>query len=164
MDKKKIVEVYKRYRKSLSVEGSDIIGNFEAIHKWLMENCEDKDVQVTLNYGSVCKALKTAEKQKLNYRNNSSGVWNGSVAKMGYQLAKATYKASKDGDKQKFKDCLTDLFGLFSETENKPPLFLYVCYCYFLTEVGHSFFYSMEKDADQLIKKFAEEEGEKVAL
>ena len=163
MEKKKIVEAYNKYIKSLNDGDSDIIKNFQTMYQWLKANCDD-DAWVTLSYGSICKTLKAAEKRELNYRDNSKGLWDGSVAKKGFQLAKTTDRTSKSGNMQKLKDCFIELFTMFNETSCKPPLQLYVCHCYYQTETGKSFFNRVERDADQVIKEFNEEEDEKVAL
>ena len=155
MDKKQIIEVYQRYVTSLKGEESDIIKNFQAMYQWLKQNCEDKDIWVTLNYGMIAKSIQEAERSELNFKDSSQGQWNGSLAKMGYQLARATSKALDEGDRQKSVNCLVELYKLISEVADIPALQLYICRCYYLTETGQSFFNRMEKDANQMIKELA---------
>ena len=118
MKTKEILEVYRRYVKSLRDRNADLVANYRAMDRVLTKHCEDKRLKGLLDIDLKFVTLTTIKSKGIILRDLAGGNWNSYAVKECYSRIKKLQEAwDDDFDTNRFTALFTRLSTCFPPTE-----------------------------------------------
>ena len=137
MTRKDILEVYRRYVKSLKDKNADLIANFQAMDRVLNKHCEDKELKGLLNTDLWFITLNSIKTRGIKLKDLAGGNWNSHAVKQCYsKISKLQEAWDDDYDTNRFKVLFTQFCKWVELYEDMPCLYLYFWQVYSNTEMG----------------------------
>ena len=137
MKKKEILEVYRRYVKSLRDRNADLVANYQAMDRVLDKHCEDKELRGLLYHDLMFVTLATIKTRGIILRDLAGGNWNSYAVKECYSRIKKLQEAwDDDFDTNRFTALFTRFCKWVEQFEDMPCLYLYFWQVYSNTEMG----------------------------
>ena len=137
MKTKEILEVYRRYVKSLRDRNADLVANYQAMDRVLDKHCEDKELRGLLDIDLKFVTLTTIKTKGIILRDLAGGNWNSYAVKECYSRIKKLQEAwDDDFDTNRFTALFTRFCKWVEQFEDMPCLYLYFWQVYSNTEMG----------------------------
>lgn len=142
MDKKEVLEVYRRYLTSLNDQNANIGENLDAWEEWLEDNTdysneEEEALRGRLRCDSIYQALRAIERWHISCKQRAGATWNKDAVQHGYLLLNNLNKALDEGEDSRAKVITISFWEHVLKFRNDAPwLYLYMHIAYSRTFAG----------------------------
>ncbi len=137
MSNKEIIEVYRRYVKSLREKNANLIRNFQAMNRVLSEHCSDQELKADLYIDLLYVTLKSIKSRGIILRDHAEEDWNSFAVKECYSKIKKMNERWSAEEYEAFNILFTRFCKWVFGFEELPCLHLYFWQVYSNTEMGY---------------------------
>lgn len=159
MEKKKVLEVYRRYLSSLNNQNADIAINLDAFFNWIDKHTEE-ELRGKLKVDAIYQTIKAVQRQNISCKQMAGGNWNKDAVQHCYLLLNNLNKALEEDDDTRARVISVSLWKhINSFRSDMPWLYLYMHIAYSKTFAGSWLTKHREMLANhqQLIEELGEE-------
>ena len=136
MNKKKVLEVFRRYLNSLEDQHSNIGENTSAVLRWLEENAQQPLMGETRTQ-CLYEAVQAIQNRGISCKRQAGSTWDGNAVKKFYKVLDNLSEAFSQGDDERCYVLGVTLGKLmYSATLDAPWLGLYMWLCYSRSKPG----------------------------
>lgn len=136
MEKRKVLEVFRRYQNSLEDQHSNIGENTSAVLHWLEENVQ-QPLMGEVRVQCLREAVQAIQNRAISCKRQAGSTWDGNVVKKFYKTLDNLSGAFDQGDDERCYILGVTLSKLmYSATLDAPWLGLYMWLCYSKSKPG----------------------------
>lgn len=163
MEKTKVLNVYRRYLKSLSDPNASIGTNVSSIFQWFSKNVENEKLSDRLKLDAIYQALRVVEARQLSCKRAAGNTWDEEGVKKFYRMLDNLNQALKLDDDPRARVITVSLRDHMTSFINESPwVALYMWHKYSSTYAGSwlTKHREMMKEHQDLLDELATEETE----